>query len=152
MSKESRITIRTPAELDAWLADEAEANGLDKAAFARMLLFRAMNGQAELEAKALHPRARVTAPPVDQTSVDIVNVQPDEAEAANVDIDDLVARRLAEAQASGRLSERAEVVEEIDPALAELGMRPFRLAPPPSFGEKSGRIQRSSSWAPNGAR
>lgn len=146
MSKESRLTIRLTDDLDAWLAAQAALNGLDKAAFARMLMFRAMNGQAEADVMARHPLMAAT-----HQAVEPIDAQGDEVET-DVDIEALVATKVQEAEASGKLRQGAPVAEteDVDPAMAELGMRPFQRAPPPHFGDKSPRIQRSSTWAPGG--
>lgn len=61
------------------------------------------------------------------------------------DINELVAARLAEAERTGFIESRDRAPQEPTPEeqmLNELGVLPFRRAPLPSYGQKSGRIER----------
>jgi hypothetical protein len=55
VTKSSRLTIRLSAEVRAWLKAEGDQRGLDEAAFARMLIYGAMNGANEVAARFTFP-------------------------------------------------------------------------------------------------
>lgn len=96
-TKDKRITIRLPDDLHAWVEEQAEANGLDSAAFVRMRLkqLQARGSQnlmmapmvAETEPEAILPDRMTYAP-------------AGEGENAP-NPDDLVRQALATAEATG---------------------------------------------------
>ena len=55
MSKDLRVTLRITEALDTWLGVEGDKRGLDKAAFARMLLFERMNGPQTTARASVRP-------------------------------------------------------------------------------------------------
>ena len=62
MSKSTRLTIRLGAEVRAWLKAQGEQRGLNEAAFARLLMYGAMNGAEELPVRFTLPADQVAAP------------------------------------------------------------------------------------------
>ena len=56
MAKDARLTVRITAELVAWLGAEGDKRGLDKAAFARMVLFERMNGRRPIISESQEKR------------------------------------------------------------------------------------------------
>jgi hypothetical protein len=128
MIKDARLSIRITPELDSWLDAEAASRGLDKAAFARMVLFERMNGMALL------PRAAPVASAVsaeywaDENPGHEYADQPEQP----IDVEAIVAQRVAEA-----LARQPQAYAE-----GETGMQAHRRGLMPAYGNSSPRIQR----------
>lgn len=137
MSKDARLTIRITSELDAWLTSEGERRGLDKAAFARMVLFERKNG-ADVPLPSRMPGSDPGIPP-EPVERDFLNVassppaenvtQPEDfqPDAPAIDVDQLVSGALSDAEAQG-LTERREDPQET--VMADAGVRAIRRPAP----------------------
>jgi hypothetical protein len=99
MTKDTRLSIRMTADLDAWLDAEACSRGLDKAAFARMVLFERMNGR--VAAPVAGPHEPAAGP--DAGEHVWMELQDD-----TIDIESIVAQRVAEALARQQPQSYAE--------------------------------------------
>lgn len=96
MAKDHRIVVRMDETLHAWLQEEASANGLDAATFVRMVLAQRRSGRDR-------PMMHVVGTGMEDT-LDSDRYAPEDGglEAA----DDVVARRLAEAEERGLARDR----------------------------------------------
>ena len=103
MAKDARLTVRITAELDTWLGVEGEKRGLDKAAFARMLLFEQMSGTSRppfyetLQALAERPDL-----PPQETPLNDLEMPAGASEAP--DVDEMISAALDTAETSPRRS------------------------------------------------
>jgi hypothetical protein len=150
------LTIQTTRELETWLQAEASLMGLDAAMFARVVLFKAMNGAGRplaappVPAANYGPREPAVGPDsgehvwmepdeaIDESELyEIEEVEIDEAPAAStqtIDIEAIVAQRLAEELA------KRPVATSYDEA--DLVVRAVRRGQMPAYGNTSPRIQR----------
>lgn len=95
MTKDARLSIRITPDLDTWLDAEASSRGLDKAAFARMVLFERMNGIVKGPAPA---EMAVSYSQVDQALAALPDgYMPMNGNQVDPNIDALVAARVADA-------------------------------------------------------
>lgn len=128
MTKDLRLTLRITEELDLWLKAESEQLGLDKAAFARLVLFQRKNGAQILAA---------SPSPIAPTARDVLDVSaPTAPEPASepIDIDDLVAEQLAEADAQGLTQPREREDAQVMP---EGGVRSLGPRRPPPYSPQT---------------
>ena len=128
MSKDLRVTLRITEALDIWLGVEGDKRGLDKAAFARMLLFERMNGPAQRGQEygdRPNPLIRTLpaeTPPWEETYHDSQEAPQMAADAPNVD--DMVQTALDDAKA---IPEPPQAEIEVRGS----GVRPVRRPPVP---------------------
>jgi hypothetical protein len=119
MPKDYRVVIRISAEDHAWLATESERIGCDMATWVRMMIKRAISGELETEPATVAPWLAPAPirpfesqahfenmPPSEPAQPDLEPQGYDEpldheqrSSAAPVDPADILARRLAEAEA-----------------------------------------------------
>ena len=133
MSKDLRVTLRITEALDTWLGVEGDKRGLDKAAFARMLLFERMNRETiPTGLPALPPNSSLVRdmplkpyaerPPWEETYPDSQEAPQMAADAPNVD--DMVQSALDDAKA---IPEPPQAEIEVRGS----GVRPVRRPPVP---------------------
>lgn len=143
MAKDARVTLRITDDLDQWLEAQATLKGLDKAAFARMVLFDRMNGAPQMEPFIVSAPVHVPIPR------DILDLSQPEASnnsdpapdhgSAGFDPNDLVSAALSSAEEQG-LTEMPEPEVHDNGA----GVRPL-IKPPTPFAQ-GGRHQRLDAY------
>ena len=135
MTKDAGILVAIPPDLKAWVDAQAEDIGVNAAIWIRMLVFAARKGRGiphVQPAEAPRFEARIEASPRYQLEAsqawqpaDSVSTDPDawrgpvdddagDAQASGVDVDAMVANRLAEVEAAGPV-ERMVPVEVFGP-------------------------------------
>lgn len=101
MRNDKRITIRLPDDLHAWVEGEAAALALDSAAFVRMSLQQRRNGHENVTIRAAAPGRGDSVTDLNDAAAELPATEPGPASP-----DDLVAKALASAEATGATSPR----------------------------------------------
>lgn len=152
MSKDCRITVRMSEELGAWVHAQACAREMDDAAFVRMLLAESKSGAVATRIKVEAPLMVMQPQPVQRDVLEVSSGVSDadfphpgpppqvgEGKEGSIDIDDLVAASLEEAEAAGLTQPQIEAAQGEMP---EAGVRPlFRRPIPFSRGTQHARLE-----------